>query len=209
MLRLILRGGLVVALTILGATRGGWAQAPTYDTGLPSPPGGNGSASRRGSWNRIEHPGQHAGARRIERPLGPQWRRGSDQRADRRDGSSRLLRGLHAVGGPWAERPAERDHGAGRAAHLHALVVRQSYAIPSGPADDGSRRWPDSRSGYRADDSEQPRPPALESYEIPQAHWPTSSTPGSARIPSFTLTVSLCPTVVIPATSLAARPSTT
>ena len=44
MLRHILRGGLVVALSCLGASDQARGQAPTYDTGLPEPPGGNGSS---------------------------------------------------------------------------------------------------------------------------------------------------------------------
>ncbi len=135
MLRLILRGGLVVALATLGATHEAWAQGPTYDTGLPSPPGGNGSllggAPGTGSNTLGSTPGGGASVMAASS--------GAGAPISGRTGST-APHVYSAVSTPSAAPgPSDQPKGITAPAEQPTFTPSSygSYALPSGPADDG------------------------------------------------------------------------
>jgi len=135
MFRHILRGGLVVALTFLGATRPGQAQSPTFDTSFPPRPGGG--ASPLG-------PMPGSGANLLGTPPGGSAATLSDVTTSNAPLSGRTgATASHApasVSNPAAS-PSPNDQPRGIAAPApqptFAPPSYGSYAIPAGPEDDG------------------------------------------------------------------------
>ena len=134
MFRHILRGGLVVAFACLGATERVWAQAPTWDTSFPPRPGGGGSSlgAPPGSGSSVlgSPPGGSASGLSDVTSYAP---------ISGRAGTT----GSHApasISNP-ASSPGPNEQPKGIAAPApqptYAPSSYGSYAIPTGPEDDG------------------------------------------------------------------------
>ncbi len=159
-------GGLVVALASLGTSGAAWAQAPTYDTGLPGMPGGTGSSlgTQPGSGANSLGGQPGGGSSVLSSPTG-----GGAPISGRTGATAPHV--YSAVSNP-SNAPGPNDQPSGirapQAQPTYSVPSYGSFEMPTGPVDDGP---PDGLTLDQAIDTTIRYNLDLhaKSYEIPQA----------------------------------------